>query len=98
MSPIWGGTRWGASVRSARRLLRGGFRARQICRLKIQEIGDLTGQVVLVFRDLSVGEHQPPHDLREHHFLPETEAALEDRGELKMIHGSPAFVLGDREQ
>jgi hypothetical protein len=46
----------------------------------------LAREIVLVLRNLAVGEHQPPHHFGEDHLLPEIVAALQDRGEAKVIH------------
>ena len=61
-------------------LLRGSFsgrlRGREIRGLKVEQVRDLARQVVLVIRDLTIGEHQAPHHFGQHHLLAEVVAAL----------------------
>lgn len=51
-----------------------------------------------MLRDLSVGEHQTPHDLGEEHLLPDVVASLEHRCEGKVIDRLRTLRLAQRDE
>jgi hypothetical protein len=71
---------------------------REIPRFEIEQVGDFPCQVLLTVRNRAVRQHEAPHDLRQDHLLAEIVLALQHRGEMKVVHRAPPFLLGDGDQ
>lgn len=62
--------------------------------LEIEKIGDLAREVVLTLGDLTVRQHQAPHDFGQDHLLPCVVVLTKLGGKPIVINGVPPFFFG----